>query len=189
VVALQHAGHVVPIELDYELGEELGGGTWGVGFGVRQGTNDHFAVKIIDKTTIAKADKDSLRNEIAILKLVHHPNIVHMEGVFESRRHIHIVMEKVHGGELFSKIVGRPRFKEPEFKRILRPLLDAVAYLHDLGIVHRDIKPENILCGDEWEDIKVADFGLSKMVMPKEKMEAACGTPSYLAPEVGMVDE
>jgi serine/threonine protein kinase len=40
------------------------------------------------------------------------------------------------------------------------------------------------LCGDELEDLKIADFGLSKMVLPKEKMDAACGTLSYVAPEV-----
>ncbi len=56
-----------------------------------------------------------------------------------------------------------------------------------LGIVHRDLKPENILCGEELEDLKIADFGLSKMVLPKEKMDSACGTLSYVAPEVSSV--
>ena len=50
--------------------------------------------------------------------------------------------------------------------------------------MHRDLKPENILCGENLEDIKIADFGLSKMVLPKERMDAACGTLSYVAPEV-----
>ena len=40
------------------------------------------------------------------------------------------------------------------------------------------------MCGEELEDLKIADFGLSKMVLPKEKMDAACGTLSYVAPEV-----
>jgi calcium/calmodulin-dependent protein kinase I len=56
--------------------------------------------------------------------------------------------------------------------------------LHDLGIVHRDLKPENILCGENLDDIKIADFGLSKITMPNEKMDAAYGTLSYVAPEV-----
>jgi serine/threonine protein kinase len=46
------------------------------------------------------------------------------------------------------------------------------------------LKPENILCGENLEDLKIADFGLSKMILPKEKMDAACGTLSYVAPEV-----
>ncbi len=55
------------------------------------------------------------------------------------------------------------RFSEAEAAKLLRPLLESVAYLHDLGIVHRDLKPENILCGEELEDLKIADFGLSKV--------------------------
>ena len=121
-----------------------------------------------------------------------------MEGLYENKTHIFIVMEKLSGGELFERIgtsdlcssfysnfvVGRPRFTEVEAAKLLKPLLESVAYLHDLGIVHRDLKPENILCGDNLEDLKIADFGLSKMVLPKEKMDVACGTLSYVAPEV-----
>lgn len=46
---------------------------------------------------------------------------------------------------------------------VIHPLVEAVAYLHEMGIVHRDIKPENILCGSRIGDIKIADFGLSKV--------------------------
>jgi serine/threonine protein kinase len=48
------------------------------------------------------------------MKLVHHPNIIRMETVYESRQHIFIVMELHSGGELFDRIVGRPRFSENE---------------------------------------------------------------------------
>jgi calcium/calmodulin-dependent protein kinase I len=89
-----------------------------------------------------------------------------MQGIYESRSHMYIVMEKLVGGELFERIVGRPRFSEDEAAKLIRPLLESVAYLHDLGIVHRDIKPENILCGENLEDIKIADFGLSKVKLP-----------------------
>ena len=46
---------------------------------------------------------------------------------------------------------------------MIQPLVESVAYLHEMGIVHRDLKPENILCGSRIEDIKIADFGLSKV--------------------------
>lgn len=81
-----------------------------------------------------------------------------------------IVMEKLVGGELFERIVGRPRFTEEEAAKLVRPILESVAYLHDLGIVHRDIKPENILCGENLEDIKIADFGLSKVSSNKSSV-------------------
>ena len=115
---------------------------------------------------------------------MNHPNIIKLEGIYETRTHMYIVMEKLLGGELFERIVGKPRFTEEEAAKLIRPLLESVAYLHDLGIVHRDIKPENILCGENLDELKIADFGLSKMLLPKEKMDTACGTLSYVAPEV-----
>jgi calcium/calmodulin-dependent protein kinase I len=183
--ALQRSAHVVPIEDEYVIGKELGHGRFStVRECVHKTTGTHYAVKIIDKSTIEPEEKSLLRTEIAVLKLVKHPNIICMEGLYENKKYIYIVMELLKGGELFERIVGRPRFTEAEAAKLIRPLLESVAYLHDLGIVHRDLKPENILCGDELEDLKIADFGLSKMVLPKEKMDAACGTLSYVAPEV-----
>lgn len=94
---------------------------------------------------------------------MNHPNIIKLQGVYESRTRLYIVMEKLVGGELFERIVGRPRFSEDEAGKLIRPILESIAYLHDLGIVHRDLKPENILCGENLDDIKIADFGLSKV--------------------------
>lgn len=185
ISALQHAAHVVPIEEEYVIGSELGRGRFSrVCECVHKKTGIHCAVKIIDKGAIAPEEKALLRTEIAVLKLVNHPNIIKLLGVYESKHHMYIVMEKLSGGELFERIVGKPRFSEVDAAKIIRPLLESVAYLHDLGIVHRDLKPENILCGDNLEDLKIADFGLSKMLLPKERMDTACGTLSYVAPEV-----
>lgn len=173
---------MVPIEEDYVIGKELGRGRFSrVCECVHKLTGVRYAVKIIEKATIEPEEKSLLRTEIAgkllcwmnkfllilffslVLKLVNHPNIIKMQGIYESRSHMYIVMEKLVGGELFERIVGRPRFSEEEAAKLIRPLLESVAYLHDLGIVHRDIKPENILCGESLDDIKIADFGLSKV--------------------------
>ena len=69
---------------------------------------------------------------------------------------------------MFDKIVERTTddgcFDERSAARIIKSLLEAVAYLHDNGIVHRDVKPENILFESQEEDspIKLLDFGLSR---------------------------
>ena len=182
---MQLAAHVVPVESDYVIGKVLGHGRFStVCECVHISTSVHYAVKIIEKSKLEQEEKEFLRTEIAILKLVNHPNIIKMQGIYESRTHMYIVMEKLSGGELYGNIVNRPLFDEDEAAKLIRPLLESVAYLHDLGIVHRDIKPENILCGESLEDVKIADFGLSKMILPEEKMDVACGTLSYVAPEV-----
>jgi serine/threonine protein kinase len=134
VTNLQHAAHVVPIEDDYVIGKELGRGRFSIVCEcVHKMTGVHCAVKIIDKATIEPEEKGLLRTEIAVLKLVNHPNIIRMEGLYESKGHIYIVMEMLKGGELFERIVGRPRFTEIEAAKLIRPLLESVAYLHDLG--------------------------------------------------------
>jgi serine/threonine protein kinase len=114
-------------------------------------------------TPLLSGPSRSLYLPSAVLKLVNHPNIIKMQGIYESRTRLYIVMEKLVGGELFERIVGRPRFSEDEAGKLIRPILESIAYLHDLGIVHRDLKPENILCGENLDEIKIADFGLSKV--------------------------
>ncbi|CAM9958701.1 unnamed protein product, partial [Scytosiphon promiscuus] len=185
VKELRKASAVVPIEDDFEIGEELGKGRFSrVCMGVNKHSLERKAVKIIMKEDMKAEEKNLLRAEIAIMRLVNHPNIIRMEAVYESKRDIFIVMQLHSGGELFDRIVGRPRFTEDEAFTVMYPLVESVAYLHEMGIVHRDLKPENILCGDRIEDIKIADFGLSKMVMPDEIMKMPCGTLTYVAPEV-----
>jgi serine/threonine protein kinase/Ca2+-binding EF-hand superfamily protein len=185
VRTLQLSAHVLPINEEYVIGKELGRGRFSVVHEcVHKATGVHAAVKIINKSTVKPDEKALLRTEIAVLKLMDHPHIIKMLNLYESRDTIYIVMEMLKGGELFERIVGRPRFTEVEAAKLLRPLLESVAYMHDLGIVHRDIKPENILCGENLSELKIADFGLSKMILPKEKMTQPCGTLSYVAPEV-----
>lgn len=185
---LRHAAQVVPINEDYVLQQAIGKGRFSE---VLQATHirsgKKFAVKRINKSTIAPDEKDLLRTEIVVLKLMHHPNIIVLEGLYESKDFLYIVMELIEGGDLFSKIQNRSRFKEHEAAMVIRPLLEAVAYIHDLGIVHRDIKPENILCYYDAShnlNLKVADFGLSKIILPEDLLYTPCGTLSYVAPEV-----
>ena len=62
----------------------------------------------------------------------------------------------------------------------------AIFYLHSFGIAHRDLKPENILMTTSEDDAKpkLVDFGLSKIIGPKETCSDPFGTLSYVAPEV-----
>ena len=119
-----------------------------------------------------------------------------------SRFHIYMLLhssssytltELCTGGELFDRIIAKTEspeghFSERDAAKIVRCILDAIAYCHDIkGIVHRDLKPENFLFKDPSENapIKIIDFGLSRHdtqvgIMMKTKV----GTPYYVAPEV-----
>ncbi|CAK9014363.1 Myosin light chain kinase A (MLCK-A) [Durusdinium trenchii] len=196
---IKKASRVVPFSEKYKRLERLGQGKFAVVYkcelrdsneGKAKEDRIYFAVKVIDKAQLNERERELLRTEIAVLKLVHHPNIISMQDVFESLNHIYIVLEFVQGGELFDRIVGRARLTEEETYPLIKQLSQAVYYLHCLGVAHRDIKPENILCSGSKDDplakatLKICDFGLSKLISPQGVMKLACGTLSYVAPEV-----
>ena len=175
---------------DYELGRVLGRGHFAtVREAVCRADGRAAAVKIIEKaraTTASRRPGASLRDEAQILLDVHHANIVAVRGVYETARYYYIVLELVTGGELFDRIVAAGHFAEPAARRVAAQVLDALAYLHARGIAHRDLKPENILIsGDNGGlEVKITDFGLSRVVDEGSFMRTMVGTPAYVAPEV-----
>jgi len=140
---------------------------------------------MIDKKS-AGQDMDRLETEIEILKQVTHPNIICLKDIYDTKSMFYIVTELVTGGELFDKIVEVGNYSEKDAAVLVQKMLSAIGYLHSLGIVHRDLKPENLLLkdGTDISEVKLADFGLSKIVGQKVMMQTACGTPGYVAPEV-----
>merc|ERR1719253_518871 len=59
----------------------------------------------------------------------------------------------------------------------------AMKYLHEKQVLHRDLKPQNLFLMENG-DIRVGDFGMSKVVKANEKFQTVVGTPYYIAPEV-----
>jgi serine/threonine protein kinase len=96
-------------------------------------------------------------------------------------------MEYCQGSDLFTYIEKRGyKLEEKRVCEIIHKLCAAVYYLHSYGIVHRDLKPENIIMTNNSDeaDIRLLDFGLSKILGPSEKCSEPFGTISYVAPEV-----
>lgn len=177
----------------YDIGETLGKGSFAV---VKVGIpkDPRFpkvAVKIIDKKD-AQYDKDSLEQEISIMKRVQHPNCIRLLEVFDEKAKMYLVIDLVTGGELFERIIARGHYSEKDAAQLLYSVCGAIGYLHNLGIVHRDLKPENLLyasndpASQAYDVIKVADFGLAKVIdNPHDRtMSTTCGTPGYVAPEI-----
>ncbi|OCT98542.1 calcium/calmodulin-dependent protein kinase type IV isoform X1 [Xenopus laevis] len=167
----------------YELESELGRGATSVVYRYRQkGTQRPYAVKMLKKTV----DKKIVRTEIGVLLRLSHPNIIKLKEIFETPTEISLVLELVTGGELFDRIVEKGYYSERDAADAVKQILEAVAYLHENGIVHRDLKPENLLYATPAPDapLKIADFGLSKIVDDQVTMKTVCGTPGYCAPEI-----
>lgn len=111
-----------------------------------------------------------------------------MKETYETEKNMYIIMEQVSGGELFDHIKTY-ELEEREVAVCMFQIISAIEYLNKCGVVHRDLKPENILIEKDTEteevsNIKLTDFGLSKIAVPNEIMHESCGTPAYVAPEV-----
>jgi serine/threonine protein kinase len=158
--------------------------------GISKVNGRSYAIKIMDKTSLDEKEKEALRTEIAVLKLIQHPGVIKLKNVFETRRQIHIVMSYISGGDLFDVLAIQKTYSERAARSLVKHLLEILEYLHLRGIVHRDLKPENILMKTDeakrvyHDDIILADFGLSKFNIPTQVMDLACGTLAYVAPEV-----
>lgn len=171
----------------YRIGKVLGSGAFGeVRLCLHKDTQTQRAVKVLRKNLLDDKEMDMLKNEIAILKEMDHPNIVKMYEFLEDEKRIYIVTEICKGGELFDEILNRSKFDEKDAAIVMRQLLSAINYCHKKSIVHRDLKPENMLLEQDkdLEKLKIVDFGTSLTFDPDRALDEKLGTAYYIAPEV-----
>lgn len=175
----------VDIHENYVIEKELGrGATSVVKIGRNKAKGKNFAIKEITKSV----DPKIIETEIGILLTLNHPNIIKLEEVYETPTQFFMVLELVTGGELFDRIVETGYYSEHKAAEALRQICEALEYVHSKRMIHRDLKPENLLYADDREDalLKIADFGLSKILGESDQAATVCGTPGYCAPEVLM---
>ena len=170
---------------EYLIKDTIGKGTFStVKLGEHITTKQKVAIKILNKEKI-KANEDLVRikREIKILSMMDHPNIIKTYKITENAKNYYIIMEYCDGGELFNYIVEKEKLEENEASMFFYQLINALEYIHSLGIAHRDLKPENLLLLDN-KIIKLIDFGLSNYFNGEKNLETPCGSPSYASPEI-----
>ena len=164
---------------NYELEKKLGEGAFGeVWLTSKKDDTKKYATKKMDREEIEKSESMKyLRNEIAILQYLHHPNIVKFQEVKKTKKHFYIIMEYCNGGDLSKALekyiekYGKP-FDEKLVQHFMKQIIDAFKYMHDKQIIHYNIKLDNILLNydDETDKdnfdlmkatIKIIDFGFA----------------------------
>ncbi|CAG9329422.1 unnamed protein product [Blepharisma stoltei] len=184
---LSLVGIMTDVTNDFHFIKEIGKGAHGQVFLAEdRETRMKYAIKICPKSRENSLHNSitSLVNEISMMRNLNHPNVVKLHKVYESETCVYLILEYISGGNLLERINKIRRYSEKKAAEIIVKLLNAVDYLHSLGIVHRDIKLENILMVSEDNDIdfKLADFGLA--CENDYELSKKCGTPGYTAPEI-----
>ena len=148
-------------------------------------TGGLVAVKVLYGSLVREAER--FKREAQILADLTHPRIVKYvaHGVIEGGRP-YLAMEWLEGEDLADRI-ERSGLTLHETLTVARRIAEALAALHDRGIIHRDIKPSNVFLPNKSVDLaKVLDFGVARLLgaaLPSTRSGIMVGTPGYMAPE------
>lgn len=170
----------------YDLGETLGKGHFAVVKTAKHVfTGERVAVKVIDKTKLDEIAREHLMKEVRCMKLVQHPNVVKLYEVIDTKTKLYLILELGDGGDMYDYIMNHEQgLTEEKAQYFFRQIVLAIDYCHKLHVVHRDLKPENVIFFKNKDLAKLTDFGFSNNFIPNQKLETACGSLAYSAPEV-----
>lgn len=177
----------------YEVIREVGRGGMAIVYQARDTTLDRIvAIKLIRSDIFGSAAFGQIRErfdrEARALAKLNHPNIVKVLDYGEHQDAPYLVMEYLKGATL--KEVKKPIRVETAV-RLLRPIAEALDYIHQQGILHRDVKPSNIMLVDGKTPM-LTDFGIAKWIEDETDGRSltgtgvGIGTPEYMAPEQGL---
>ncbi|CAF2028174.1 unnamed protein product [Rotaria magnacalcarata] len=182
---------------NYVFGEKLGAGSYGTVYkakliatsqarvnSVACARTNFYAIKCINRKSLTKSTEDLLINEIKLLKLIKHENIVEMYDFQWDENYIYIVMEYCAGGDMSMFIRSRRQLSEARARPFVQQIARVLKFLYEKRISHMDLKPENILLTSiDRPVLKVADFGVAQHI-GKRGSRSIRGTLLYMAPEI-----
>ncbi len=163
------------------------GGMGAVYWAKQKSLNREVALKVLPREVgESEAFKARFEREAQAMARLNHPHIVTIYEFGQRDGLYYFLMEYVDGLSLRG-LLDSGHVSTREALAIVPEICDALQYAHERGIVHRDIKPENILLNKAGR-VKIADFGLAKLVGEPGAGEPAAGeramgTPEYMAPE------
>lgn len=168
----------------YELDIVLGNGAMSiVRVGVRRSDGQRMAVKCI--CTEDEELRRATRTECDLALIAQHPNVVYVEGFYESPSEMWICMELCEDGSVDSFVRSFGMLRATHCKDLSQQLFEGVNYLHLKRIVHRDLKPANLLLHKNASVLKIADFNVAKQIgSGRCIMLTDRGTHLYSAPEL-----
>jgi eukaryotic-like serine/threonine-protein kinase len=138
----------------YEIAGSLGAGGMGEVYRARDIRHDRLvAVKVLSQNASLSGGAERFFREIRIAAQLTHPHILPLIDSGESDGVLFFVMPYIEGETLRQRIARSGELPIRETIRVLRNVIDALAYAHARGVIHRDMKPENVLLSDRYAGI------------------------------------
>lgn len=163
----------------------VGRGAFGTAVLYRRTADDALVVvKEVNLSELKPHDRLLAQNEVRVLSLLDHPNII---GYFDAHREgelLRIEMEYADGGNLAQWVAQRKEaVAETQILRLFKQVLLGMEYVHSNRVLHRDLKSANIFLTVKGVP-KIGDFGISRVITTLQKAVTVVGTPYYVSPEL-----
>jgi len=108
-------------------------------------TRRPVAVKVVHKYALNATQEACVRRELSNQARLWHPNVVPLQAIYESKKHIYIVLEYCAAGTLEDMLSLRRKLTEEESRYVAFQLITALHYVHSSNILHGDITPANVI--------------------------------------------
>ncbi|CAG2169015.1 unnamed protein product, partial [Oppiella nova] len=142
---------------------------------VHKETNKTYAAKTIKKRRRANDVSHEILHEIRVLLTASQSErIVKLHEVYETATEFVLMLEMAEGGELQRVLDEDDSLPEHHCRCIVRQIVEGVQFLHRSNIAHLDIKA----------NVKLCDFGISRILTKGAELREIVGTPDYVAPEI-----
>ncbi|KDP35194.1 hypothetical protein JCGZ_09353 [Jatropha curcas] len=165
---------------NWQKGDLLGRGSYGLVYEGFASQGFFFAAKEV--RFLSEGSLTKIEHEIRLLSELNHEHIVQYYGSEKVDSTLYVFLELVSKGSL-ENLYKKFSLEDSQVSRYTRHILQGLKYLHDKNIIHRDIKCANILV-DVSGHVKLADFGLAKVIESSGLIRSSWGTPWWMAPEV-----
>jgi formylglycine-generating enzyme required for sulfatase activity/serine/threonine protein kinase len=200
---LQPGSHIS----DLQINAILGVGSFGITYlvtdpaiGTRFALKEYYPAKHVTRLedgNVVPRDEQStpefsnglklFLNEARIVAALEHPNVVKVLRYFEANGTAYFLMPYYQGQPLHHLLESSGVFNREDAKALILPLMDALEYIHQEGVVHQDIKPANIFMTEQGSPI-LLDFGVAAADSGDTAGRQKLGSEAYAAPEQSSVD-
>ncbi|XP_060708843.1 uncharacterized protein LOC132834193 [Hemiscyllium ocellatum] len=173
---------------EFEKIHIVGKGAYGTAVLYRKKDDDSLVIlKEINMHELNHIERQRAMNEVKVLSMLDHPNIINYYDSFEEDGVLMIEMEYADGGTLAQRLnvflLQDQELEEQQILNLFHQMVAAICYLHKHNVLHRDLKTANLFLTKRGE-VKLGDFGVAKVMVTGSEAHTILGTPFYISPEI-----